>query len=216
MAVLTVFCLYVERLLAQVIPHMAGHGPLYSPLKAHTVMKTRTTLIVIVIGSVLITGLMFVMTAKFTVTSVTTTVTAFKLRSLAAWRGKSTSASTSTLVQRKEVALTRMLMLKHVIQLLEKSAINIRKKVFHNIIMRAGTIVLILLVSAILLTGRETEGFLFSKDKVKSVCPKFDVGPNAKMEEVVDAAMMEMDDNKDGTLNTNESVRFTELMGELF
>nr|KAG5692394.1 hypothetical protein BaRGS_000678 [Batillaria attramentaria] len=240
MAVLTVFCLYVERLLAQVIPHMAGDGPLYSPLKAHTVMKTRTTLIVIVIGSVLITGLMFVMTAKFTVTSVTTAVTAFKLRSLAAWRGKSTSASTSTLVQRKEVALTRMLM------------------------MRAGTIVLILLVSAILLTGRETEGFLFSKDKVKSairragrwvrdncnvglggvscrgikilrrrrsadvttehpvtamldkVCPKFDVGPNAKMEEVVDAAMMEMDDNKDGTLNTNESVRFTELMGELF
>ncbi|KAK7477319.1 hypothetical protein BaRGS_00031507 [Batillaria attramentaria] len=47
------------------------------------------------------------------------------------------------------------------------------------------------------------------------VCPKFDVGPNAKMEEVVDAAMMEMDDNKDGTLNTNESVRFTELMGVL-
>ncbi|KAK7477272.1 hypothetical protein BaRGS_00031460 [Batillaria attramentaria] len=29
MAVLTVFCLYVERLLAQVIPHMAGDGPLY-------------------------------------------------------------------------------------------------------------------------------------------------------------------------------------------
>nr|KAG5692393.1 hypothetical protein BaRGS_000677 [Batillaria attramentaria] len=37
------------------------------------------------------------------------------------------------------------------------------------------------------------------------VCPEFNVGPKAKMADVVDTAMQEMDANKDGTLNTNES-----------
>ncbi|KAK7473552.1 hypothetical protein BaRGS_00035213, partial [Batillaria attramentaria] len=127
-------------------------------------------------------------------------------------------------------------------------------------VMRACSMFLLLLVSAMLVTERQADGFLFDANKVEDtvrkagkwvmdncnlnkdgvtcngvkllrrrrstqgltdqsltatldkVCPEFNVGPKAKMADVVDTAMQEMDANKDGTLNTNESVRFTSLM----
>nr|KAG5690902.1 hypothetical protein BaRGS_003393 [Batillaria attramentaria] len=136
-----------------------------SPLRAHDLLKTRTMLIIIVVGCLLIIAPMFVINTKISfacvynpltnstslqlhptqfyldnrqvldafdglvygpitlglflgVTIVATGITSFKLRSVAAWREKSASSSSKSNLEKKEVALTKMLVATSVVYIL--------------------------------------------------------------------------------------------------
>nr|KAG5689484.1 hypothetical protein BaRGS_021031 [Batillaria attramentaria] len=68
----------------------------------------------------------------------------------------------------------------------------------------------LVVVSAVLLTV--DEGLLEALDQA---CPSFDVGPDAKLSDVVRAAFVEVDEDKDGQLNQTESANFAQLIDVL-